>query len=615
MMEPTSTNAHDLAIPLGVSLATGSEVSFSWRAFERGGYFTGQSGQGKSSTICRLLTEVTGRGAPAIIIDDAGETFLQMERFAAFRAAELRAALIEARMPEHVRRQVLRDHVLDRFTFGFLGHGRKNRVGIDIFKRRTVAGRRESVEEVALAALKPFEARFSDMEIRTKFLTVAEPLFICLIAGERPITEALALLLDPQYWPFLLREIERCKTLDEAESRDFVLPHLHEMRELLDVRRNKDGLELRPYSQRYMDLVGSTKHAVRFFRGETVVGKFFEADTFSPEDVVFGNGVFALTSNITSEMSRNLAVRSVYCFFERLMAYREPYMKEQLNRLYLVLDEIRWFHEGLTRFLSVARNHKVSTFILNQQDSQWEQLGMRALASVIPNLLRFRIQYRASTREAADDMAMTEAKYNPFGLQQLVDVYSDTEGEAEGGSDSYTDSDGFSDGDSWGNGGSRKDTGEESSSWNSGGSRVRTSGSSRSSGTNHSSSKSRTRSDQLLNAGVNDQHFLRMQELRSLPEHCAMVSFEETSARLRMYPYEPYATRLDGVDWYDWLHQASTRHHERKRRENPRPPFNPTITIFRGEPAAPPPPAAEPVHPGKRSPDPAPKKKQATGRR
>jgi hypothetical protein len=614
-MERTSTHAPDLAIPIGVNLATGAEVSFPWRAFERGGYFTGQSGQGKSSTICRLLTEVTSRGAPAIVIDDAGETFLQLERFAAFRAAELRAALIESKMPEHVRRQVLRDHVLDRFTFGFLGHGRKNRVGIDILKRRTIAGRKESVEEVVLAALKPFEARFSDIEIRTKFLTVVEPLLTCLVAAERPITESLDLLFDPHYWPFLLREIERCKTLDEAESREFVVPHLHEMREILDVRRNKEGLEIRPYSQRYMDLVGSTKHAIRFFRRESVVGKFFEEDSFSPEDVVFGNGVFALTSNITSELSRNLALGSVYCFFERLMAYREPYMKEQLNRLYLVLDEIRWFHEGLTRFLSVARNHKVSTFILNQQDRQWEQLGMPALASIIPDLLRFRVQYRASTRQTADDMAMTEAQYDPFGLQRLVDVYSDTEGESEGGSDSDTDSDGSSDGRSWGNGLSRRDTGEESSSWNNGGSHVRTSGSSRSHGTNYSSSKSRTRSDQLLNAGVNDQHFLRMQELRSLPEHCALVSFEETSARVRMYPYEPYATRLDGVDWHDWLHQASARHHERKRRENRRPPFSPTITIFRGEPSAPPPPASEPVRPGKRSPDPTPKKKQSGGQR
>jgi hypothetical protein len=293
-------------------------------------------------------------------------------------------------------------------------------------------------------------------------------------------------------------------------------------------------------------------------------------------------------------------------------------MKETLNRLYLVLDEIRWFHEGLTEFLSVARNHKVSTFILNQQDRQWEQLGMPALASVIPDLLRFRIQYRASTRQTADDMAMTEAKYDPFGLQQLVNVYSDTEGESEGGSDSDTDSDGFSDGHSWGTGDSIRDTGERTQSRNSGGSRLQTGGSSRSTGTNYGTSKSRTRSDQLLNAGVNDQHFLRMQELRSLPEHCAMVSFEERTARLRMHPYEPFATRIDGVDWYEWLHQASASHHERKRRQNQRPSFSPVITIFRHVPSAPPeaaPPAAEPVRPGKKTPDASPKPKQANGRR
>jgi hypothetical protein len=612
-MDSNSTARRDVTIDIGDDLKTRAPVAFPWHAFARGGYFTGQSGQGKSSTICRLLTEVTGRGAPAIIIDDAGETFQQLERFAAYRAAEINAALVGQNMPEHVRRQVLQRHVLDRFTFGFIGHSRENRIGIDILKRRQLPHRRESVEEVVLAALKPFEARFRDMEIRTKFVWVVKPLLTALVAGERPITEALTLLFEPQYWWFLLREIERLKTLDEPRSREYVVPRLETLRRILDLRRNKEGIEAEPFPQRFFDKVDSTIHALEVFQPGTIVGSFFEDDTFASEDVVFGNGVFALTSDVSSELGRNLALACVYTYFERLMGYRLPSMRDELHRLYVVLDEIRWFHEGLTRFLSVARNHKISTFILNQQDDQWEQLGMSALANVIPSLLRFRVQYRAATREAADRMARMAGLYDPFGMLR----YETTRGRgwsksvAHGETESFSDTDSDDEGTSWGGGNSRDlQTFEMSENWSNGGSRRKGTSSTMGSAYNtvENEGESEQENEQILSASVNDQHFLRMQEMETLPEHCALVSFEGKSRLVRMRPFTSYATARGGVDWLGWIQRAANRTAARLRARRPR--YDRAITIFR-EPAAPE--APEEVRPGKREPDAAPARR--TGER
>jgi hypothetical protein len=298
-------------ILLGTDYHTGEPVSLPLDAFRRGGYFTGQSGQGKSSTVCRLLTTLARIGSPALVIDDAGESYQQLERFAAFYAATLDRALALVGVPEHVRHRVVREKVLRRFTFGFIGHGRENAAGIDLLKRRQLPGRRESVEEVVIAAMKPFEARFQDVSLRVRFIRVFRPLITALVAGERPITEAEPLLLDPRYADFLRREIERVGTLEDPESRPFVLPQLRNLRRILDLRRNKEGSEIEPYPQRFWDRVESTWNAIEPFTAGSVVGRFFDADSFAPEEVVFHNGVFAVTSNLSDTLIRNQAMASV----------------------------------------------------------------------------------------------------------------------------------------------------------------------------------------------------------------------------------------------------------------------------------------------------------------
>lgn len=558
----------ELQIPLGVDVATGEAVSVPISTLHRGGYFTGQSGQGKSSTILRLLVEVIRRGSPAIVIDDAGETFTQLERFAAFYGWHFDAAMRRAKVPDKTRRDALRKRVFRRYTFGFVGFGRENEVRIDLLRRRQLPTRIEAIEEVVIGTLKPFEARFADIAIRTRFLAVVEPLLTALVAAQRPITESHALLLDPEYWPFLLREIERLKTLEEQVSADFVLPRLQELRRILDLRKNREGSELEPYPQRFYDRVESTLNALHMYRPGTVTGRFFDSDSFAPEAVVFHDRVFAATSNISDELIRNQTTATIYTFFERLMKYRVPGMGVDRFRLYLALDEIRWFFETLTRFLSVARNHRVSTFILNQQDEQWEQLGMPALARVVPSLLRFRVQYRAATKAAADEMAMLGGKYDPFGMQRREHTITHTTSHSSGTSsvegDSDTDSDGYTE--LVGSGGRRAIAGEnigsEDETWNRG--HNRQTGSSRTNSSsfavNESDSESQSLVEHILSASVADQHFLRTQDMRTLAEHTALVTAGDEHRIIRMQPFAPFPTEEDGKDILAWFRAEANAH-------------------------------------------------------
>lgn len=632
-----TTRKSELVLPLGDELATGKRIGLPIQAFHRGGYFTGQSGQGKSSTICRLLVEVTRGGSPAIIIDDAGETFQQLERFAAFYGYGLHRTMLDARIPQPRRIELLRQMVLRRFTFGFVGHGRTNHVGIDLLKRRRLLDRRESVEEVVIATLKPFEARFTDINVRTRFVRVFRPLMTALVAAERPITEAAALLLDPRYWPFLLRELERSGSMNDDVTRAFVAPRLESLRQVLDLRKDKEGNERQPYPQRFWDRIESTWNAIEPFTPGGVIAGFFDTDSFSPEEVVFHNGVFAVTSDLSDELTRNQTMATIYTFFERLMKYRVPALGLAPYRLYLVLDEVRWFYEGLTRFFSACRNNRVSAFVLNQRDEQWEQLGMPAIAKTLPGLLRLRIQYRAQTSYVADEMAIRGPKYDPFGMQKREVTASRSRGRSRGSveSNSSTDSESDTTGGSYTRGGGRGTNTGSSSGWTSapdgeflsytggtslgdathdtwsdgqsyGHGTTRAYGSA--SGRSRTVTESETSAEHILNASVADQHFLRMQEMRMLPEHCALVSHEDVSKLVRMLPFQGFPEVYEGKNIYKDFCEAAELEHVNRR--SARPPYDPTIQLISA-----PENVKDPIQPSKPAPEAVLKKRPSKPRR
>jgi hypothetical protein len=110
--------------------------------------------------------------------------------------------------------------------------------------------------------------------------------------------------------------------------------------------------------------------------------------------------------------------------------------------------------------------------------------------------------------------------------------------------------------------------------------------------------------EHLLNVGVSEQQFLRAQDMRSLPEHVAQVSFEEQTRLVRMARFEGFPKRLDGVDILADYRRAALEDHARRR--TPRKPYEPNGTIVRSATSA-----EERVRPGKRAPDAAPKRPKA----
>lgn len=656
MQAPKKSRTPHERILIGYDASTGEPIYEPLKHFSRGAYITGESGQGKSELTLRILNAMLAQEAPIILIDDAGKTHFRLEQLVAFHAAARSYTMELLGAHARDRYEFLQDRFLRRHTFAFIGHGRANSVGIDILKMRTVPGRTETVEEVVIGNLKPFEARFPDISIRVRFLTVIKPMLAVLCAAKRPISEALLLLLDPNYWRFVMHEIETNGALDVPANREYVVPRIAELRRILDLRYSKvngEYREVEPFPQRFWDRVESTYNALEPYSPGTVTAKFFEADSFSPEEVVFGRGVFSVTTDLSDELVRNQMNATIYTFFERLMKYRVPGLNLDTNQLTIVLDEVRWFYEGLARFFSVARNHRVSCFVLNQQDEQWEALKMPALAKVLPSLLRYRVQYRPQSQQSAEQMASRLGIYDPFGMQKQAftttqttaksesETETETESEATMESETKTSgttssrhsshgearnnnaSEGFSiaaDGErgtnqGWGNGNG------ESESWGSGESdqestgatsgTTTTQGTSKAKGTSTSESESVV--EHILTASVGDQHFIRGQELQRLPEHRALVSHENSSRLVDLLPFPPRTARFTRRNIHEEFVTASHRVHKaacalRKLYKPPKP----------FAPAGPPPKAEAETPEREQAPPAAPPKageKQAAARR
>jgi hypothetical protein len=606
---------------VGQDLATGDPVFWSQRDLRYGGFLTVAARGGKTTLAARLLGTLITRGAPAIVLDDAGELWHQLERAVAWEAHRTNELLKLGGFTSRERRVVIRRKFLDRFSFGFLGVGRKpNQVALDILKRRRLPHRRESIEEVVSGNLKPFEARFKDLEIRTRFLSVITPCLAALVAAERPITEAWNLLLDPAHWYFVRSEIVRLRVLDDAVSYAYLVPQMQKLRRILDLRmtKTKNGpVEAEPFPQAYRDKVESTLHAIEVYTPGTVSSTMFTHDSFSPESVAFGRGVFALTSDVTSELNRNLAISTIYTTFERLLKYRVPGQGNARYRLYLAIDEVRWMYETITRFLSTLNNHRVSAWVLNQDDHQWAALGMPTLAKILPKLLAgVRMRDAAGSREIADEMALLGASYDPFGVQKTVVTTTTTASRTVDESEGETESEGEMESESEQAGTSRRSGWTESSSeqdgegasWDEEGLHLQhsASGSSGSSsgksgdegaseGRGHATGRSSTRGwtrgrrrgssssesavEHLLTVGAAEQHLLRMQEEMHLPRYTVQLRTADGVRHVKLAPPAHPWSKTQIEDLVAEFEEASAAHH--RARIRPRRAYNPAIVLAR----------------------------------
>lgn len=307
----------------------GTSFAVDVSAFHRGAYIVGSSGSGKSETAIKLVTAVTRNGAPAIVIDDAGRTYAELERAVARFSAEMREAMPEEWSAE-AKFRVLKDKILDRFTFAFVGDARVNHHAFDLLRPRSLPnGETESIAQVTIGLVKGYEAIFyRDIGERQTFLQNLEYIGCALCAGGRPISEGSTLLLDPLYWGFLTREIDRLGRAREEKNRVYVAERLRRLRQLLDLRISKRGSETAehgpPYPRPFEEQFGSTLRALRPLERGYPIAAFFEADTFAPERVAYRDGVFVMTNDISDDLYRSTLNLLVYSFWERLLRYRLP---------------------------------------------------------------------------------------------------------------------------------------------------------------------------------------------------------------------------------------------------------------------------------------------------
>jgi hypothetical protein len=275
----------------------------------------------------------------------------------------------------------------------------------------------------------------------------------------------------------------------------------------------------------------------------------------------------------------------------------------------------------------------VSTWVLNQQDAQWLQINMPALAQTLPKLLSgVRLRDAAESREVADAMALADTMYNPVGMQHRLTTgtvtRSESEDESEGESDSVADSETESEqestGSRWGSSGSTsertgrgtgwregsldhsfsEDTGDaESSGWSEDSSDSHGSSSSRGKtntrGTSRSRGKGRSKSEStvehVINIGVAEQHILRMQREMQLPRFTVQQRRRNRCSYIRLAEQNPRGSAKLMERVLAEFDEASAERHDARRR--PRLAYNPVITISAAHPASPEPADAEPPAP------------------
>jgi hypothetical protein len=407
---------------------------------------TGPPSFGKTYLAARLWKRATFGGAPTILLDAVGTLYELAEREVAALATKfIRETELLEDLSRPLQLQII-EQFLNRFHFAHVSSGKPMPVTIDLLKRREVEGELETVEHVVDGAMMPFEARFPDMEIRAQFTAFARPMLACLIAAQLDITKHDALIRDPGYWPIVVDRIEKNGVLDDETQGNgpYVRQQMIALSTEFELRKRAPG-QYERHSQ-------STDNAFKSFEPGTVGGTFFARDSFRPEDVVFGNHVFALTMDIDSAVERRQFIRSTEGLFQRLARKRKPGADNRDLRLHVFWDEFsKSAYPGAFDWISESRNYRVTYTVMNQSDGQFRSLGMPEIIDVLPEIFPLRFEFRTTSREIAERRAMLLGQYDPFALQKRVAVRSTgtsetaTSTETEGTSDAASNTSGYND--------------------------------------------------------------------------------------------------------------------------------------------------------------------------
>ncbi|HEV7921290.1 MAG TPA: hypothetical protein VGR02_10935, partial [Thermoanaerobaculia bacterium] len=281
-----SRRVSEPVIVLGSERATGKTYALRHEAFRRGIHILGSIGAGKTSLLLRYLY-ATGTRFPFVVHDFIGNGHRQLETWIANLATML--AVAEHQCPELAGSAT---RFLSRYAFLTIGDPNPA-VRFDLLRRRTLLdGSRETVRDVTGRALEVFFAKLNDPDAaqRVRFRRIATALLACLVAAERPITEALFVFDDPMYLSFLERELG-ARRFRRSDHR-FLAHQLAELHHVLALRPTDPTKSWRAFE----DMTESTRNSMSDFAQGTLLGEMLGAETFPLEAIAFGRTSLSVTT-------------------------------------------------------------------------------------------------------------------------------------------------------------------------------------------------------------------------------------------------------------------------------------------------------------------------------
>jgi hypothetical protein len=409
-------------VVLGRELHSHRLYALRHEAFRRGIHVLGAIGTGKTSLIRRYLL-ATGVSYPWVLHDFIGTGHRHIETWIATLATIL--AVAERRCPLLAG---ITGRFLARFAFTSIGDPNPA-IRFDLLRRRTLPdGRRETVRDVTGRALEVFFAKLNDPDAaqRVRFRRIATALLACLVAAERPITEALLAFDDPVYIAFLERELA-LRRFRRSDHR-FLSHQLSELHHVLALRPSDPTKSWRAFE----DMTESTRNSMSDFAPGTLLGEIFGAETFPLEAVAFGRTSPSVTTRHADDTLKSQAFQALHAMLHALFLHRQDLAAP--SPLTYLLDEPRWVRRNFPGILAVSRNLGVSYVIAHQSLSQFQDIELPTLASQLRALTNLQIAFRPTCFDDAEDEMLHTRPLRPDGLVQRFTVSGSSESDADSSS-------------------------------------------------------------------------------------------------------------------------------------------------------------------------------------
>lgn len=523
-------------VVLGSVRGTGKPYALRQQTFRRGVHLLGAIGAGKTSLLLRYL-HATGTRLPWVLHDFIGNGHRHLETWIANLATML--AVGERQCPELAGSAA---RFLRRFAFLTIGDPNPA-VRFDLLRRRLLpGGTRETVRDVTGRALEVFFAKLNDPDAaqRVRFRRIATALLACLVAAERPITEALFVFDDPLYLTFLERELS-ARRFRRSDHR-FLMHQLAELHHVLALRPTDPTKSWRAFE----DMTESTRNSMSDFAPGTLLGEMFGAETFPLEDIAFGRTSLSVTTRHADDTLKSQAFQALHAMLHGLFLHRQDL--SGLPPLTYILDEPRWVRRNFPGILAVSRNLGVSYVVAHQSLMQFEDIGLPTMARQLRALTNMQIAFRPTSFEDAEDEILHTHPIQPDGLVQRFTVAS----WSDSSSDSYS---------------VRSAWADIYSSFGGG------------DGSTYTGGSSRTDSEhETLNVvGFQDQVRYRAQAALWRPRFTGSVTLDGVGTEIAFAPAPVFPAVLAGVPILDYYRAAHD--HQWWSRLVPRTPYEPCGTI------------------------------------